>query len=120
MTALPQIPAADARRIVASMARLRSPHDGEVIAAARAVSRLLAPHGVYLEALAQAALCPPARAITERPPQSESARADWCLQANCWNATEREFLAKVTWLATLSPKQRAWLDRLCARRGREA
>lgn len=116
------IPAADARRIIASMARLRSPHDGEVVAAARAVGRLLAPHGVYVEALAAAALAPSPcsddrRAWPQKRPHNEA--ANWCLEASYWSARERDFLATATWLAKLSPKQADWLDRLCARRGRE-
>jgi len=123
MMALPAIPPADARRIVASMARLRSPHDGEVVAAARAVGRLLAPHGVYVEALAAAAFAAPDSADERRSrpqPRSHSEAANWCLEASYWSARERDFLATATWLPKLSAKQADWLDRLCARRGREA
>ena len=120
MTALPAISAADARRIIASMARLRSPHDGEVVAAARAVERLLAPHGIYVEALAAAALQPRRHAdesaTRKQPRATHRDAARWCLEAKYWGARERDFLEQAARLSKLSAKQTEWLKHLFDRR----
>jgi hypothetical protein len=124
MMPLPVIPDAAARRIIASMALLRSPNDCEVVAAARGIERLLAPYGIYVESIGAASLMPerqaPAEPRREPPRRKHQAAAIWCLEASCWNRRERDFLADAMRLRSLSSKQAAWLEALCARRGREA
>ncbi len=123
MSLVAVIPAAAARRIVASAALLRSPHDGEVLAAARAVERLLSPHGVHLDALVEAALQPSCGDGLDRPRPNRRTHQDaarWCLGAGYWNSRERDFLLSMTRPGGLSPRQSDWLKRLCDRRGRGA
>ena len=123
MSLIPCIPAADARRIVACAALLRSPQDGEALGAARAVERLLSPHGIHIEALVAAALKAPGGASEGQSRQHKSphqATAWWCLEAQYWSEREADFLLSVTRLPLISPKQAEWLERLSERRGRQA
>lgn len=121
MNLIPVIPAADTRRIVACAALLRSPQDGEALGAARALERLLLPHGLHVDALVAAALQRPDAARHDRQHQHQPqhhATALWCLEAHYWSARECDFLASVTRLHRISPKQAEWLERLSERRGR--
>lgn len=118
---IPVIPAADTRRIVACAALLRSPQDGEALGAARALERLLLPHGLHVDALVAAALHRPNGADNVRQcqhrPQHQAA-ALWCLEAHYWSEREGDFLLSITRLHRISPKQTEWLERLSERRGR--
>ena len=123
MSLIPAIPVADARRIVACAALLRSPQDGEALGAARAVERLLSPHGVHIDALVAAALQGPGGASEREPRQyrpPHQVTAWWCLEAQYWSAREGDFLLSITRIRQISPKQAEWLERLSERRGREA
>ncbi len=115
------IPAGDARRIVGVAARLRSDHGGEVVAAAAALARLLEPYGLRIEALVEHALAPAqcdkhAQQRTAPTPFDHRDAAEWCLEADCFNAVERKFLADAMCLARLSEKQSTWLAKLIGRR----
>jgi hypothetical protein len=117
---------ANTRRLKSSLALLGSPHDGEVVAAARGVGRILAKAG-----LGFADLCPltPAQPKPIRPDTS-----DWQpfrpkpapllrehqrkakLLSVCrfeWNDWERKFLASIAaWDSPLSAKQAQQLREL--------
>ena len=119
MSLIPVIPAADARRIVACAALLRSPQDGEALGAARALERLLSPHGLHADALVAAAL--QGRGNADDVPrrqhqQRHQSAARWCLAVSCWNEHERDFLVRIARLDRVSVKQGEWLTRLCERR----
>ena len=120
MSALATIPPADARKLVGCIARLRSDHDGEIIAAARASNRLLDRFGLRLETVVEAAFSASATP-GKSPPRATScdhrAAASWCLERDCWNERELSFLHSAATLACLSEKQRAWLGDLCNRAG---
>ena len=123
MSLIPCIPAADARRIVACAALLRSPQDGEALGAARALERLLSPHGLNADVLVAAALRGPGEADKPGPGQHRprhQAAAKWCIEKPCWNERERDFLVSIVRVDRLSVKQGEWLKRLCERRGRKA
>ena len=118
--ALPPIPTGDARKIVGCLALLRSPHDGEVVAAARAVERLLKPYGLHVDAIAEAALGSQ-QAVARLPAPTfhefHQQDAQWCLKRTLWNAKETDFLTRMANQATITPRQRSWLNDLCDRRG---
>ena len=123
MSLIPAILAADARRIVACAALLRSPQDGEALGAARAVERLLSPHGIHIDALVAAALRAPGGVGEGQPRQHKpphQATAWWCLEAQYWSEREAGFLFSIARLPRISPKQTEWLERLSERRGRQA
>ena len=124
MSLIPEIPATQVRRIVASAALLRSPQDGEVLAAARAVERLLSPHGLRLDAVIEAGLSQRGcrtKTDSPRPDPSQPKHhkvACWCLERQCWSERELAFLKEIMRVDRLSAKQSDWLQSLYERRGR--
>ena len=115
---------APVRRIVASAALLRSPQDGEVLAAARAVERLLSPHGLRLDAVVEAGLSQRGcrtKADSPRPDPSQPKHhkvVRWCLERQFWNDRELAFQKDIMRVDRLSAKQSDWLQSLYERRGR--
>lgn len=113
----------DARRLRSSLARLASNHEGEVVAAASAASRILAKHGLGFADLAVAPDPTGCRDVLEsawgprrRPHEArllrEHQRRAWLLQISgfAWNDWERGFLASIaSWDNPISPKQAAHL-----------
>ncbi len=111
------IPQDTIRKVAAIIPRLGSNHDGEIIAAAKAIERTLAAANHGFVDLADA-LMPPAHAIVSSPRKpspdwKQSAR--WCAAYGVGLLNERalEFvddLASSKSFRTLSPRQEAWLQ----------
>jgi len=100
-----------APRLSKLIPRLASNHDGEIVAAARAIGRTLASHRLDWHDLAQA-ISLPAPAV--RPCDD----ADWrdllafcASRMNLLNGREREFLRSIArWRGDLTERQRKWLE----------
>ena len=92
---------------------LSSNHDGEIVAAARAIDRVLKSHRLDWHDLAQA-LCLP------RPAARPCDDRDWrdllafcATRMHCLNGREREFLRSIArWRGDLTDRQRNWLESL--------
>jgi len=112
------IPPITLKKIAAIIPRLGSDHDGEALAAARAIGRTLATAHCGFTDLAEV-LAPAARpAVAARhasQPKPWKHVAMWCAQygANILSEREMEFvdsLLRSTSFRTLSPRQLAWLE----------
>ncbi len=117
MSALaPILPDRDRRRLVSAVGLLSSDKDGEVVAAARAASRLLQPHGVTVAQLVEAALTPTPWREAHRPDPVRAVDhrhlARMCLaMAALLNEWEIGFLTNLArWDGPLTAKQRAKLN----------
>ena len=83
MNAFPDI----AERLSPLIGKLGSPHDGEVLSAARALARLLDKHGRSFNDLALAVQAEPVTRIVYRGPEPKSdwwQIADWCADHPEW------------------------------------
>ena len=128
MNALPDI----ADRIGPLIGKLGSPHDGEVLSAARALARLLDKHELNFNDLAVALQAEPVVHIVYRDPDPEplsdwAAMADWCANRPEWlSEKELDFVANMR--RTLrrcgsdpTRKQAKWLQNILDRiRGKMA
>ena len=88
MTAFPDI----ADRLSPLIGKLGSPHDGEVLSAARALARLLDKHELNFNDLAVALQAEPVVHIVYRDPDPEPL-SDWCEIAD-WCADHPEWLSE--------------------------
>jgi hypothetical protein len=110
------------RRLTACLSRLASPHDGEIIAAAKAAERILDKMGLRFGDLTIAAALPPpeprprhTRRERCRPTrQAHQQRAYILLHCGfAWSDWEREFLYSINgWATKLSEKQATRLREL--------
>ena len=118
MNALVRIPDRDRRRVVSAAGLLASDKDGEVVAAARAVCRLLKPLGTTPAALIDAALAPkPSDAGFGWEPVRDHrhlARACLAMDAHL-NAWEIGFLDDVSRQPRLTDRQLAKLRQIQAK-----
>ena len=121
----------DVRRVVAAAALMTSDKDGEVVAAARATNRLLAPHSLGLADVVAAGLDAVSTRGAMRSPASgmqpvtplrpHQLQARMCLAyPELLTDWEREFAASVADQRTLSDKQRDRLNAIAVKveRGR--
>src|SRR6266436_7990332 len=75
------------------IARLASPHDGEVIATTRAISRVLKAAGFDLNDLAEAAaagISDRTQNMSAQPDRDWAGLARWCRDSEAGQLTERE------------------------------
>jgi hypothetical protein len=105
-----------APRLSPLIGKLGSPHDGEVVAAARAIGRLLNRQGLSLTDLGQALVAEPVErvAYAERdPPEDWRAMASYCASRDeLLTPKEADFIGNLRRLrpgARPSPKQQDWL-----------
>jgi hypothetical protein len=109
---VPNLSDRDRRRLVSTVALFDSDKDGEALAALRAASRLLRPHGVTFPVLVEQALTP-AQPWLEVARQTRDHRqlARMCrvYGAGILNAWELGFLESITHFDILSAKQAAKL-----------
>lgn len=103
-----------APRLAPLLGKLGSPHDGEVLSAARAAGRILAKHGLTFNDLAAAAIEDPAQRTVYRAPDPPTwrERVEWCLCRDLMlDQRDIEFLHGLTrWQRDrLSGKQMKWL-----------
>jgi hypothetical protein len=122
------LPSADERRLISSAALLQSDQDGEVVSAARAVSRILQKGNLDLTAVIRRGLAPPKPSIADalsafpdaprRGPESFDIRTRHVVivrmceaYSDLLNDWEREFLASLRHQRSITEKQR---DRLKA------
>jgi hypothetical protein len=100
---------------------LSSPQDGEALAAARALGRMLARDGKDFHWLADHLDGPaPHPNGHDRDLEDHRAAAEWVLRhvQHRLRPKEVDFLETMTgWLGDPTPKQAAWLSKLCARYG---
>jgi hypothetical protein len=117
------IPPTVVDRVAAILPRLASNHDGEVVATARAVVRVLNSAGCDLHdltaAFRQVSIVPPA---SPDPPDEFQGSAEWCRRYQSdarLSARDRNFLRSMArWFAQgkrPSEAQRAWLNDIYAR-----
>jgi len=113
-----KIPATTLRKIALIIPRLGSEHDGEIVAAARAIGRMLNTANCGFADLTDALLPATEHTVHARqpsPPKPWKHTAMWCAQygANILSDRELEFvdsLLRSTSFRTLSPRQLAWLE----------
>jgi hypothetical protein len=118
-----RLPEGDRRRIVSAIRLFDSGRDGEALAAVRASARLLAPHGLTVAGLIEAALAPPpaVERIRVHPRGDHKTWTSMCLgHRELLNDWEANFLKSIRLLPSLSPKQRAKLDIVVAKLGEVA
>ena len=104
-----------AQRIAAIAALIQSNHDGEALAACRALVAALDRHGLRIADVILVALAAPA----EDADYWWQACACDCLDSEpfrgCWSDRTRDFLHQMTkWPREPSPAQRAWLNNCAA------
>ncbi len=109
------IPRETLRRVAAIIPRLGSDHDGEIIAAAKALERTLASANHGFSDLADAILPPPPITPPLKKPATDwKQAARWCAVYGVGVLTDRELefvddLAASKGFRTLSVRQDAWL-----------
>ena len=120
MSTLAQI----ADRIGPLIGKLGSPHDGEVLSAARTLARILDKHGFNFNDLAIALLAEPVTRIVYRGPEPKSEWrqiADWCVDHEEWMShKDFEFVASMRLILSQpgtepTPKQAKWLQNILDR-----
>ena len=117
MSALDQ---AEARRLQGVLARLASPHDGEVVAAAAAAARILGKAGMGFGDLVPQPVCtpspPPYRPRADLTRHHQRRAMAMLLASVPWDTWERGFLESIrTRRAELTDGQRTKFDELCAK-----
>jgi len=120
MSTLAQI----ADRIGPLIGKLGSPHDGEVLSAARTLARTLDKHGFNFNDLAIAVVAEPVTRIVYRGPEPKSdwwQVADWCVDHQEWlPEKEAEFVVNMRLILSRpdtepTPKQAKWLKNILER-----
>lgn len=122
MNALAQI----AERLGPLIGKLGSPHDGEVVSAARALGRILDKQGFTFNDMSIALLAEPVTRIIYRNPEPEPAAnwreiADWCADRPEWLSDKeadfiKNMLCTLSWPGTEpTPKQAKWLQDIWVR-----
>ena len=122
-SALPVLTDKDSRRVIAAAALMTSDKDGEVLAAARATCRILALHKISPADVFRAALepriAPPTPTPRSKPAYTSEMpwrqRARWAGLCPALTDWERNFIASVIELRTMSYKQENRLKAIIAK-----
>ena len=104
-------------RLAPLIGKLGSPHDGEILAAARAIGRQLEPHGLGWNDLGRMLEAGPAAPVDADPERERWAEmADYCARRDALlTEKEADFIATMVRVlrrprARPTPKQAAWLQ----------
>lgn len=119
--------AALAPRLGPLVGKLGSPHEGEIVAAARAIGRQLERHGLGWNDLGAAIAAEPVRVVyRDRAPEPDPAAAEWRAMAEflasreeLLSPKEADFIANMRRLirrgGTPTDRQRKWLHDIYAK-----